>query len=329
MIIYERDAVVPMGDAKLKNSLPAALSIPEGDADALLTSGDGDAALLYLYMLRHDGKLDPETAARAMGRSDRDMTMAARRLRKLGLLASEDDARPSAGPGADPPEYEARDIVRRSMEDEPFRLLVDEVQQSLGRALSRPDLNRLYAIYDDFALPAEVVLLLVQYCKDESLRRYGPGRTVGMGFIYRVAQEWFDQEIVTYEMAEHWLRLREERRSQYGELRQELGISDREFTRTERAYLDAWLGMGFDTDAISLAVERTVTNTGALKWKYADTILRAWHEKNLHTPEEIEQGKKRPGRRPAAASGTVEWDDDKALDQIRRLREKMKNGESS
>lgn len=318
-----------MGDAKLKNSLPAALSIPEGDADALLGSGDGDAALLYLYLLRSGGELDPEGAARAMGRSDRDMTLAAQRLRKLGLLASADEDRPAADPSGDPPEYDAKVIVRRSAEDGQFRLLVDEVQQSLGRTLSRPDLIKIFTIYKDFAMPAEVVLLLVQYCKDESLRRYGPGRTVGMGFIYRVAQEWFDQEIVTYEMAEHWLRVREERRSQYGELRQELGITDRDFTRTERGYLDAWLGMGFDTDAIALAVERTITNTGALKWKYADTILRAWHEKNLHTPEEIEQGRKRPGRRSAPASGSVEWDDEKAIDQIRRLREKMKNGESS
>ena len=318
-----------MGDAKLKNSLPAALSIPEEDVDALLGSGDGDAALLYLYLLRCGGKLDPEAAARAMGRSDRDMTMAARQLRKLGLLASEDDERRPAEPSGDPPEYDAKVIVARSREDERFRLLVDEVQQSLGRTLSRPDLTKLFAIYSDYAMPAEVVLLLVQYCKDESERRYGPGRTVGMAFIYRVAQEWFDQEIVTYEMAEHWLRVREERRSQYGELRQELGITDRDFTRTERAYLDAWLGLGFDTDAISLAVERTITNTGALKWKYADTILRAWHEKNLHTPEEIEQGRKRPGRRSAPVSGSVEWNDQKALDQIRRLREKMKNGESS
>ena len=318
-----------MEDAKLKNSLPAALSIPEGDADALIAAGDGDAALLYLYLLRRGGKLDPEAAAREMGRSDRDMTVAARTLKRLGLLAAADDARSSADSGGDPPEYRTADIVNRSMEDDTFRLLVDEVQMSLGRTLSSPDLKKLYAIYDEFSMPAEVVLLLVQYCKDESLRRYGPGRTVGMMFIYRVAQEWFDQEILTYEMAEHWLRLREERRTQYGELRQELGITDRDFTRTERGYLDAWLGMGFDTDAVAIAVERTVANTGGLKWKYADTILHAWHEKGLHTREEIEQGERRPGRRPARASGAVEWDDVKAIDQIRRLREKMRNGESS
>ena len=317
-----------MGDAKLKNSLPAALSIPEGDADALLGAGDGDAALLYLYLLRRGGKLDPEAAAREMGRSDRDMTVAARTLKRLGLLAAADDAPPSGAPSGDPPEYKAREIADRTREDESFRLLVDEVQMSLGRTLSSPDLKRLYAIYDGFSMPAEVVLLLVQYCKDESLRRYGPGRTVGMIFVYRVAQEWFDQEILTYEMAEQWLRVREERRSQFGELRRELGITDRDFTRTERAYLDAWLGMGFDTDAIAIAVERTITNTGGLKWKYADTILRAWHENNMHTREEIEQGGRRSGRPPSRTSGAPEWDDDKASKQLDQLLDKLNRGKS-
>ena len=314
-----------MGDAKLKNSLPAALSVPEGDADALIGAGDGDAALLYIYLLRRGGELDPASAAREMGRTDRDISMAVRKLKRLGLLASADDARSSPEPFGDPPEYRARDIVDRSMEDGQFRLLVDEVHLSLGRTLSRPDLTRLYAIYDEFAMPAEVVLLLVQYCKDESLRRYGPGRTVGMGFIYRVAQEWFDQEILTYEQAEQWLRRREERRSQYGELRRELGITDRDFTRTERAYIDAWLGMGFGTDVISIAIERTVANTGGMKWKYADKILQVWHEKNLHTPEEVERGEKRPARRKPPASGTVEWDDEKATMQLDRLLDKMNN----
>ena len=176
---------MPMGNAKLKNSLPAVLTIPERDAEALLRAGDGDAALLYIYVLRQGGRLDREAAARELGRSDRDMAMAADRLMQLGLIFdAENPSVPSAG--EELPEYEGAEIARRSMEDEQFRMLVDELQRSLGRTFSRTDLNRLYAIYEEYSLPAEVIMLLVQYCKDESLRRYGPGRTVGMAFIYRV-----------------------------------------------------------------------------------------------------------------------------------------------
>lgn len=324
--ITKETRCLAMGNAKLKNSLPAILTIPERDADALLREGDGDAALLYIYLLRRGGRLDREAAARELGRSDRDMSMAEERLMRLGLLSGA-DAVPEEG--GDPPEYRAAEIVRRSREDGQFRTLVDEVQLSLGRTLSTPDLNRLFAIYDEFALPAEVVLLLVQYCKDESLRSYGPGRTVGMSFIYRVAQEWFDQELMTYELAEQWLQKREERRSQHGQLRQILGITDRKLTKTERGYLDAWLEMGFPVASIEIAVDRTVANTNGMKWSYCDAILRSWDEKKLHTPAEIEKGDRKPGKRTASAAEKAARDDSKTLRQIKQLRDKMNRGESS
>ena len=316
-----------MGNAKLKNSLPAVLTVPERDADALLHAGDGDAALLYIYLLRRGGRLDRAAAARELGRSDRDMSLAAERLMRLGLLSAEEE---NALPDGDPPQYGIRELTLRSREDPQFRSLVDEVQMALGRNLSRPDLDRLFAIYDSFALPAEVVMLLVQYCKDESLRSYGPGRTVGMSFIYRVGQEWFDRELMTFERAEQWLRQREERRSQYGQLRQALGITERELTKTERGYIDAWLELGFPPEAVELAADRTISNTGSMKWRYCDAIIRKWDEMGLHTPQEIEQGDQKPGRRKQSKSdGSDGWDDDAAMQQIRRLGDKLRKGGSS
>ena len=314
-----------MGDAKLKNSL-SALVVPEGDADALLSAGDGDAALLYLYLMRRGGAIDVERAARELGRSDRDMSMAADRLRALGLLSGAAETRRVLAPDNDPPEYDAGEIARRSMEDGVFRALVQEVQLALGRNLSRPDINRLFAIYSDMALPPEVIVLLVQYCKDESLRLYGPGRTVGLAFIYRVAQEWFDREIMTYELAESWLRTREERRSVYGRLRQHLGYTERDLSKAERAYVDAWLETGFPPESVMIAADRTIARTGGMKWKYADAILRDWHEKGFHTPEEIETGDgltQKKTKKTSAPAG--ERDDSEALAQIRRMREKLRN----
>lgn len=316
-----------MSDAKLKNSLPAVLSVPVGDADALLRAGDGDAALLYLYLMRRGGRLDTETAAREMRRSDRDMAMAAARLTRLGLLSGAEERRAPLAPEADAPEYDAREIVRRSVEDEQFRSLVQETQLSLGRNLTRPDLNKLFAIYSDLALPADVILLLIQYSKDENERLNGPGRTVGMAFVYRIAQRWFDREIMTYELAEQWLREQEERRSAYGQLRQELGVTDRDFSKTEREYLDKWMDMGFSPAAIGIAADRTVAQKGGMKWPYANAILSSWHEQGLHTPEEIEAGDgKKTGPKQKGSAPAPPRDDTDALAQIRRVREQLKNG---
>ena len=52
--------------------------------------------------------------------------------------------------------------------------------------------------------------------------------------------------------------------------------------------------MGFSNEVIMLAYERTCLNTGTLKWAYMNSILKSWQEKNLFTPQEIQQGDSAP-----------------------------------
>ena len=55
--------------------MPTTVVLPEGELrvarcdtlDKLIAVGDGDAALLYLYVLRHGGAADGKAAARALG----------------------------------------------------------------------------------------------------------------------------------------------------------------------------------------------------------------------------------------------------------------------
>ena len=55
--------------------------------------------------------------------------------------------------------------------------------------------------------------------------------------------------------------------------------------RTNRKFLS--FALGFSAGARELAYDRTVLKTGRLQWKYMDSIVRSWHGKGLHTPEEI------------------------------------------
>ena len=73
------------------------LSLPAEDAEKLLALGDGECALLYLYILRSGGVLDTAAAARALSRTGEQITAAARRLSGAG--ASHRRGRASAGTG--------------------------------------------------------------------------------------------------------------------------------------------------------------------------------------------------------------------------------------
>ena len=313
-------------EEKLKIRRAEALTLSVRDADTLLRLGDGDAALLYLYILRRGGELDRSLAARELDRSDRDIGLAARALSRAGLLGREDRGREPAPPSMELPEYQASDVARRDMESEEFHDLVEAVQQSLGRILSSPDLKKLFGIYDELALPAAVIMLLVEHCKQEYADRYGREKNVGFAFIEKEAYDWFHREIMTYDQAEAWLAELERRNSAIGQLRRQMGVNDRPLTPTERRYLNAWLELGFPAESIGMALDRTVTNTGGLKWKYMDSIIQSWHRMGLHTPEEIEKGDKRPEKRAGRKTGTAparDRDDSRAIAQLDRLMEKM------
>jgi len=322
-----------MQNGKLLIRPAAVLNIPLRDAQALLNAGNGDAALLYLHILQNNGILDAARAATELHRSDHDIELAAGRLRQMGIL-SEGEARepvqtPVPEPARELPEYRAQDVARRSMESPGFQELVTEVQKILGRILSTTDVKKLFGIYDELALPPEVIMTLVQYCVDQSREKYGRQRTVGFAAIEKEAYIWVNREIVTLEQADHWIREQDRRRDILSQLKRELGIRDRELSKTEREYLLSWIDLGFSPEAIAIAADRTITKTHKLSWNYMDSIIRSWHGMNLHTPEEIEAKDPPNARKAKKTAGTANaaepQDSAKTLEQLARIREKMKN----
>ena len=56
--------------------------------------------------------------------------------------------------------------------------------------------------------------------------------------------------------------------------------------------------MGFEDKAIERAYDKTVLKCKELKWPYMNKILCSWHEKGLHTLDQVEAGDK-PAQQPA------------------------------
>lgn len=289
------------------------------DADKLIECGDGDCALLYIYLMRR-GMTSPGSLARALGMTPQRLNAAAGKLKSLGLLSGGDFA-----PRADAiPEYTAEEIVRRSEHDEGFRAVLAECERVLGHTLTGADTRTLFGIYDYLGLPVDVIMVLLHHCAEECRRRYGAGRVPTTRQIEKEAYVWVNREIMTLEQAEEYIREREARREAVERLRRAFGINDRQLSPSERKYLDEWLALGFTGEAIELAYDRTVTNTGSLKWSYMDKIIRSWHEKGLFTPEEIEQGDA-PRRRqsaPPRRDGTPGATD---IERMKRLYDKLRN----
>lgn len=316
-----------MDDRKFSLSSQRALSIPIADADALLSTCDGTAALLYLYALRAGGDFTVGAAAAALKRTDGEIEKALCSLCALGIFCADGSGKaPLPQPADELPEYTAEDIALRVNANGEFRAVVEETQRILGHTLTSADLKTLFGIYDYLRLPAEVIFLLINHCVESTRERLGPGKLPSMRSIEKEAYVWYNREILTLERAEDYLAREKTRRGELAELQRVLQIRDRGFSATERKYVESWLDMGFPVDSIALAYDKTVVKTGKLTWKYMDSILRSWNRKGLHTPQEIAAGDGQPrpahGQAPAASTGADKPRDDTAL--ARKLLDRAK-----
>lgn len=309
------------------------LSMAGAAADRLLSAGSGDAALLYLYLLKAGGKFDPAGAARALKWEPKRCFDALSLLVKLEL-ANGTQAPPPPAP-AEPPEYTAADI-NRELEDasSPFPLLVQEVQRRLGKVLSTSDLKSLYTIYDFSGLPPEVILLAVSWSIEEFQRKYGPGHFPRMPQIQREAMLWKEKGVDTVESAEAHLKRLSLLRERSVQILALLDIRDRPPVAREREYITSWIDMGFPDEAIRLAYEKTVLKKQSMSWPYMNSILKNWHEKGLHTAKEIAASdsvrapRVRPGAGATAPQPSAHGEADRrAREDMERLRAFLKRQE--
>ncbi|MCL2627636.1 MAG: DnaD domain protein [Oscillospiraceae bacterium] len=268
--------------------------------DKLIRAGDGDAALLYLYSIKTHGQSTETEAAKALDKSKGWVASAMAILSRIGLLDIKTDAGDAVPEPHEPREYTEDEVKAEMSSNTDFTIVVDETQRRLGKILSPDDLLRLFGIYDNLRLPPEVILQLITHCINES-HTTGDGRSPSIRYIEKAAYTWEREGIFTIEQAEDYLRALEERKSVRGKIRRTLQIKDREFSATEKKYVDSWVDMGFEIDAIELAYDKTVINTGSLSWPYMDTILKRWHSGGIHTAQQVLEKDNKAGNGGAAA----------------------------
>src|SRR5699024_5901300 len=88
------------------------ISMDARAADRLTACGNGDAALLYLWLLRHGGQLDPAKARKGLKWDGQRLEDASAALVNLGLSDGKaEEAAPIPAPEG-PPDYTAADITR-------------------------------------------------------------------------------------------------------------------------------------------------------------------------------------------------------------------------
>jgi len=271
--------------------------LPAQQADRLIGRGDGDAALLYLCLLRADRGVTAQELQRRLKWSQLRLHAAETALQELGLIDRPPEQKPPE-PAQERPVYTADDLTDLLTGDAGFRMLVPQTEEKLGKRLKTADLQILAGLYDDLGLPADVIYLLVCHCVARSEERYGPGRRPTLRQIEKEGYHWAQRGLFDQESASQYLRDWNVRRSAMSRYMQVLGLGDRRPVESEERYIADWMDKGFPPETVALAYDKTVFYKKELNWRYLNGILRRWHENGWHTEEEVRQSDSRkPSRR--------------------------------
>ena len=271
--------------------------LPAQQADRLIGRGDGDAALLYLCLLRADRGVTAQELQRRLKWSQLRLHAAETALQELGLIDRPPEQKPPE-PAQERPVYTADDLTDLLTGDAGFRMLVPQTEEKLGKRLKTADLQILAGLYDDLGLPADVIYLLVCHCVTRSEERYGPGRRPTLRQIEKEGYHWAQRGLFDQESASQYLRDWNVRRSAMSRYMQVLGLGDRRPVESEERYIADWMDKGFPPETVALAYDKTVFYKKELNWRYLNGILRRGHENGWHTEEEVRQSDSRkPSRR--------------------------------
>ena len=115
---------------------------------------------------------------------------------------------------------------------------------------------------------------------------------------------WARKELFSIEKASEYMKREQVLRGRYPEYMAALQMAGRASAPSEEKYLSAWAEMGFPAETVSEAYDRTVLHCHEFRWPYCNGILKRWHEKGLHTLEEVraENAKEKLKKEPSGGN---------------------------
>lgn len=281
------------------------VSLPTGRLDKLIAKADSDAALLYLFLLRASGGVTPQEIQSRLRWSELRLAAAENTLQRLGLTDGE--AAPPPESAEERPVYTTEDVAAMLEDDSAFAALVRQVESKLGKKLKTADLQTLAGLYDDLAMPPDVIYLLVNHCVSRIENRYGEGRRPTMRQIEKEGYYWARLGLFDQDSAADYLRQYAAKQEQIGAYLRVLQISGRKPVESEERYIARWMEKGYSPELVALAYDQTILYKKELNWRYLGAILRRWEEQGWHTARDVERGARQPRKSERDSGEKNDW----------------------
>ncbi len=182
------------------------------------------------------------------------------------------------------PTLTPKDIVDLCRDNHELAELLRNAEEVVGKILSHIDKQMIVNMHTYYGLPADVVLVLLQYRK----REVEHGRALGNAYVSAMAKNWSEEGIVTLELADQKLHELEASDRLWSEIVAMSGIAHRNPTQKQRDMIRAWY-KDFSIEMIGLACDAMKENADKPSLKYIDGVLKNWKKKNITTPQAVEE----------------------------------------
>lgn len=272
--------------------------------DRFLNEASPDDLKVLLYSLRHNIYEITDDMSEYLGLTKEKIARSFEYWESRGLLlgAAAEAAAATAAPAKDAEKkvlqpsvtYSSDEITNLAQQNPDLKFLLNAASEKLKRLLSAADCSALVYLYQFAGLPADVILMLIEYCV-----------SIGKGnirYIQKTGLGWADDGIDTHERAEEKIHRMEDARSFAGSVKSATGISGRGLTRGELEHIARWQNeFKSPLELITMAYEICIERLGKLSFAYMNSILRAWHENGLTTAKQVEAFKKnkKSGKAPS------------------------------
>ncbi|NLO46334.1 MAG: DnaD domain protein [Clostridiales bacterium] len=187
-------------------------------------------------------------------------------------------------------------ILARTKESSEIAFLFNESQKKLGRTIGYDTQCVLLMIHDQYGLPVEVILMIIEYCV--SINK------ISIAYISAVGKDWAEKEIDTIEKADEQIEMLRRCNGIWKKFAALAGISNPRPTSVQSEYIRTWTyELSFDVDMIFLAYEEMANHCTRLSFAYMNKILKNWHSEGIKTHSEVaEASKKRLEKRSRSAA---------------------------
>ncbi|MDR0314553.1 MAG: DnaD domain protein [Oscillospiraceae bacterium] len=176
------------------------------------------------------------------------------------------------------PTYEQ--VASRIEESQELKYLCLETQIKLGRTIGYDTQALLLMAHDNYGLPAEVILTIIEYA-------VSLGKT-SKAYMAKVFKDWGEREIDTLEKADEQLQRICEDQTRWKKFAGLFSFDPPKFTDKRSQYLREWnKTLGFTLEMIFTAYEETLNKINKINFAYTDSILKSWHEQEFKTPDDV------------------------------------------